>query len=79
MLLEQVPRLQVDKLATKVSYTSSKNSVAVVFLNQECFFLSLYATFGVMFGHVSPQSLLFPLKGTHIYNLSESEMPKHKM
>lgn len=53
--MEQVRNLQVNKLAMIVSYSSSTNSVVVMFLNKECFLLKV--TFGVMFVHVLPQSL----------------------
>lgn len=41
VLVEQVLRLHVKMLAIIMSYTSSMNSAVIVFLNEECFLLSL--------------------------------------
>lgn len=54
MLVEQVLRLQVDKLAMIVSYTSGKNSALVVLSKQRMLLCDLN---DLMFVHVSPQSL----------------------
>lgn len=77
MLVEQVLRLQVDKLAMIVSYTSGMNSVMVVFLKKKnvvvvVFFpLSFYMTFAVMRVHVSPALAVIPREGgAHLQSLS---------
>lgn len=71
-------RLQVDKLAMMVSYTSGMNSAMVVFLKERnvvvvVFFspLSFYMTFAVMRVHVSPALAVIPREGgAHLQSLS---------
>lgn len=77
MLVEQVLRLQVDKLAMIVSYTAGMNTAMVVFLKEKnvvvVFFspLSFYMTFAVMRVHVSPALTVIPCEGgAHLQSLS---------